>query len=639
MRTYYILLNLFIIAFILNGCSLNEEIPTPSEQQTDIDTNPMAVIAELNTLTTRTALDVSRNVVWTAGDKIQIFGASKISGETYSTTSNNTRTGIFLPVDEQKTVSDATRYAIYPASAASTAQLAGSTLEIDLEGLTSQAYAQSLTTTTDISPLPMIATSTDKSFAFKNICGGIQIQLNDYQSLGLKIKTVVATSKNKEQITGKISVDAATGIPTLKKAEGKNTITIDCGDGVNISSGGNLAKSSGIIVFMPAGVYDQGFDFTLTDTDGRCYKIATKQAVTITAGEVTPLHPLPLTLYYGEANSYRTTGAGTININVTPYYTFSENYVDEKLSCVNSTGQIVGAATKTKIVWQQANSTTSGDVVSNVTLNNTTLQVTTTGKTGNAVVAICNSKDEIIWSYHIWVSEANDNTYINPTKGTFKMMDRNLGATSTTLKDRNAYGLFYQWGRKDPFARNLVAERPAGSPYENAPSDLQKSGEATAETGTIAYATLNPQTRLLSASDWYAGTGGNDKLWGGVDLNSGVKSVYDPCPAGYRVADYSCFAELPADDKVNCNNQYGYLMKTDGSTTSYYATGGYLPQNKDVMQYLEYRGYIWNNLPSSGPNTAVSTTPNRFMFNNAGLTIDKGEYRSAGMVVRCMKIE
>lgn len=640
MRTYYILLKLLVVVLILNGCSQSEDSDTTIDQQEDIEANPMAVIGELEALSTRTSLDITHNVVWSSGDEIHIFGASNISGETYITTSNNTRTGIFLPVDMQKTVDDATRYAIYPAAAASKAQLVNSTLEIDLEGLTSQAYAQTLATTTDISNLPMIAVSNEKSFAFKNICGGIQLQINDYQSLGLKIKTVVVKAKGKEQITGTVSVDAATGTPTLKKAEGKNAITIDCGDGINISSGGSLAKSSGIVIFMPAGVYEDGFSFLLTDTDGRNYEIETKQAMTITAGVVSPLHSLPLTLYYGEANSYRVSGAETITINTTPYYTFSENFVHESLVCSDSAGKIIGLATKAKIVWQQVNSKASGDVVSNIQLDNTTLKVTTTGKLGNAVVAICDANDVIIWSYHIWVTDANDLAYTNTARGSFKLMDRNLGATSTTIKDRNAYGLFYQWGRKDPFARNLVAERPAAAnQYENTPSDLQKSESATAETGTIAYATRNPQVRLLSASDWYAGTGGNDNLWGYVDQNNGVKSVYDPCPAGYRVADYSCFAELPVDDKVNCNDQYGYLMKVNDATTSYYATGGYLPQNKDVMQYLEYRGYLWNNHPSTGPNSATSATPNRFMYNNAGFTIDKSEYRSAGMSVRCLKIE
>lgn len=635
MRTFYILLKIFVAVFIFNGCS-SEKLDMPSKQQEDNEMDPVAVIAQINGLTTRTALDISSNVVWTSGDEILIWSATT-PGEVYSTASHNTRTGIFLPVG--KPVNDETRYALYPASIASETELTATSIEIDLKELVTQSYTRSLTPNTDISALPMVAVSNNQNFTFKNICGGIQLQLNDYQSRGIKIKSITMTSKGKEQITGKVSVDVHTGDAALKKDDGQNTITIDCGDGINISSGGNLADNSGFVIFLPAGEYTDGFHFSLIDTEGRCYEVETTQTVTVAAGVITPLRSLPLTLYYGDANSYRTVGSETINIDVTPYYTFSENYVHENLTCLDAAGKTVGLPNKAKIVWQQVNSNNSGEVVSNLLLEGTVLHVTTAGNPGNALVAICDDKDEILWSYHIWVSEAEDITFMNESRGTFKMMDRHLGATSKTLKDRNAYGLFYQWGRKDPFARNLTVARPGGSPYENPPSDLQNSSEVTTETGTIAYANRNPQTRLLSASDWYSGAGGNDNLWGFIDQNGGVKTVYDPCPTGYRVADYNCFAKLPDDDKVNCNNQFGYMMQSGSDVKSYYPTGGYLVHNKNVMQYMEYRGYLWNNQPGTGPNTAVSLTPNRFFYNNAGLAIDKSEYRSAGMPVRCVRIE
>lgn len=619
---------ILIATFILCGCS-SEKPEIPSQQQEDSDINPAAVIAQINSPATRTALDIESNVVWTSGDEILIWNTSSPSGEVYSTTSHNVRTGIFLPLGEP--VSGTPRYALYPASAASGEESTNSTIEINLQQLASQAPVGSLTPDTHIAALPMIAASNNESFTFRNICGGIQLQFNDYQSVGITVKSIVVTSQ--KQITGKASVDAGTGAVTLTEGDGQNTITIDCGEGITISSEGN----SQFLLFLPAGTYADGLHFRLTDIHDRCYEVATAQAITVTAGIVTPLQTLPFTLYYGDVNCYRTTGAGEVQINVTPYYTFSANYVHENLIRSNIEGQTAGLPQSAKIVWQQVNSNSSGDVVTSLALNNnnTELSVTTTGNPGNALVAICDGNDEILWSYHVWVSEANDITFTNTPRGTYTLMDRNLGATSTTLKDRNAYGLFYQWGRKDPFARNLTAARPTGSPHKSPSSDLQESTTATAQTGTIIYANRNPQTRLLSTSDWYVG--GNDKLWGFVDENSGVKTIYDPCPSGYRVADYNCFAKFSKD--VNCTAQYGYLIKSDSEVSSYYPTAGYLPQNENVMQYLEYRGYIWNNQPGNGPTTAASTTPNRFYYNADGVTINKSEYRAAGMAVRCVKME
>ncbi len=636
MKTHHIPAILLAAACLLSACAQHEEFGiSPDPQPATADAH--AIIAQIQEPPARTTLDMSLNVVWQSGDQIRLFGATSTSGAVYITTSNNTRLGIFNPAGSQ-TVGDETRYAVYPASAAASATLSGSSLTVDLSGLANQPYVSALGAGSDVAALPMVAASTDQTFAFKNLCGGVQFQLNDYQGLGLKVKSVVVTALGNEQIAGTATVDATTGTAVVPKAAGSNSVTIDCGAGANISSGGDMTKASGFIAFLPAGVYDDGFSFTVTDTDGRVYTLSTRQAVTVTAGIVTPLAPLPVTLYYGSTNCYRTAAAGNVQIDITPYYTLSRDYIHENLKCLSASGAAVGAATKAKIVWQQAATGQSGDVVSTPSVGGMTLTVPATGTQGNAVVAICNAADVVLWSYHIWVSAAEDVPYNNTEIGNYTMQDRNLGATSKSVKDRNAYGLFYQWGRKDPFPRNLTGARPAGTPYETESSTLVSSQDATATTGTIAYATQNPGVRLLSAVDWHLASR-NDALWGWVSASGGVKTVYDPCPAGYRVPDYNSLALLPGDDKGNSDAQYGLNIKTGvGETASYYPTAGYLFQSREIMQYLEYRGYMWNNQPSTGPNTASPASPNRFYYNNAGTNIIRSEYRSAGMSLRCVKV-
>lgn len=258
------------------------------------------------------------------------------------------------------------------------------------------------------------------------------------------------------------------------------------------------------------------------------------------------------------------------------------------------------------------------------------------GVSGNAVVAVKNADGAVVWSYHLWVADfdpdANVMTWTDSESGTsYKMMDRYVGAVSNQPGSDLSNGLFYQWGRKDPFARNLTATRPGGSPYESASSDLEKTEAATEATGTIAYATRNPQTRLLAAKEWYVGAGGNDLLWGGAKEGS-VKTVYDPCPAGYRVPDARHFAEMKSTSSAECNANYGMLLAVNGEDTkSYFPTSGYLEANKHVTMYLEYRGYMWL-------NAGGATAENRFYFNNAGVNI-KNESHAKGMAVRCVKTE
>ncbi len=628
MKTHQII---FIAATICAslGCSQHEEENGLRPQQPDTKLSIRSIVAE-PIAKTRTALDNQRNVVWKSGDRIQVFSAGNPSGAPYATTSDNTRTGIFNPVESSKSVDEAQRYAVYPADAL-TKGLSGDTFEIELSALAEQSYASALGAGSDIAALPMVAATGDNTFEFKNVCGGLLLRINDYQALGIKIARIEATARGGEQIAGKITVEAATGTPQLNQGTTGTSVTVDCGSGANISSNGDLSKPDGFLVFLPAGTYAQGFSFRITDTEGCRYEIETAQAVTVTAGVVTPLQSLPLTRYYGSANCYRTdASAQTLSIDATPYYTFSQNYVHEEIRCTDASGAPTGIPAKAQVVWQQPAAGASGSVVDAPTMEGATLKVPVTGTKGNAVVAVCKADGTILWSYHIWVSEAQDIACRFEEAGAYTMLDRNLGATSTTPKDRNAYGLFYQWGRKDPFARNLTATRPGGKPYESTPSDLVKTEDATEATGTIAYATRNPQTRLLAAKEWYTGTGGNDLLWGGTAEGS-VKTVYDPCPEGYRVPEARHFAEMKFTSKAECDANYGLLLAVDGEDTkSYFPTTGYLEANKAATMYLEYRGYMWLN--------AGSDAENRFYVNNSTVNI-KNEPHAKGMAVRCVKIE
>ncbi|MBQ5715677.1 MAG: hypothetical protein IIV60_04890, partial [Alistipes sp.] len=75
---------------------------------------------------------------------------------------------------------------------------------------------------------------------------------------------------------------------------------------------------------------------------------------------------------------------------------------------------------------------------------------------GNALVGAYDEAGEIIWSWHIWLTDS-DVEAISTSVG--DIMDRNLGAYSNSngSKDTEAiydsYGMYYQWGRKEPFPR------------------------------------------------------------------------------------------------------------------------------------------------------------------------------------------
>lgn len=158
---------------------------------------------------------------------------------------------------------------------------------------------------------------------------------------------------------------------------------------------------------------------------------------------------------------------------------------------------------------------------------------------GNAVLGAYDEDGQIIWSWHIWLC----NESVSAVNG---IMDRNLGAMDDTYVGADVidtYGLYYQWGRKDPTMGPMTwnynifdmrtAEYHTIDGERNDVSEVYMSGAAP----SIIDGVRNP-TVILAPSDlspdyiydwlYYK----EDDLWG---VKSEKKTIYDPCPYGYKV--------------------------------------------------------------------------------------------------------
>lgn len=162
---------------------------------------------------------------------------------------------------------------------------------------------------------------------------------------------------------------------------------------------------------------------------------------------------------------------------------------------------------------------------------------------GNAVIGVFDSNGNVLWSWHIWMTEMPGHQEMD--NGAV-FMDRNLGAMSALPEDvSKTYGLKYQWGRKDPFYGGDVNEED-GSVFSEAMKSTVfnsrlgmewKAVKRDGSCGTVGYTVANPTVFIYydkgeDGCDWLAER--NDFLWS--DGQTGAKTNYDPCPAGYRVA-------------------------------------------------------------------------------------------------------
>ncbi len=317
---------------------------------------------------------------------------------------------------------------------------------------------------------------------------------------------------------------------------------------------------------------------------------------------------------------------------------------------------------------------------------------------GNAVVAAYSGENctgDILWSWHIWVTDyrpdgmkdygLGENSYaavdggqvhtygsefmtavkaVTPTRNRV-IMDRNLGAAKAyyippQANDSEAplaFGLAYQWGRKDPFPQwdGVSTTSPVPVPIYGTDGKVRLVENATDGFRKIpGPVTLNdviktPLTFYYSVadpSDWL--TPQNNTLWG----NGTGKSIYDPCPAGWRVAPNDIWQDFKDDvfpyyiqgdlredgletESAKTNGRlYRISVSGSGIGAWFPATGFYFGGNGNILQGelvdVGNKGAYWT--------STASTYYVLYMWYDMNKIYLSGEtYRSNSRPVRCIQ--
>ena len=280
-------------------------------------------------------------------------------------------------------------------------------------------------------------------------------------------------------------------------------------------------------------------------------------------------------------------------------------------------------------------------------------------KEGNAVIAARDANRNVLWSWHIWLTDQPaEHVYYN-NAGT--MMDRNLGATSATPGDVGALGLLYQWGRKDPFlgfssvhkdSQQEIAASTITWP-DPATIDPWEPAETDAIYGTIEYSIANPTTFIRrnsatnESNDWYYTANPTDNTrWTTREFN---KSIYDPCPYGWMVPAKNAYRNsdwwnnmLSSGSGVMTVGVGATCKDSNGNETNYPFSGRWRRTTADT--HIAHAGthcYLWTSTESSGLNKDYKGTWHIRVRNNNG-SLSRGEEtnqpRRWGANVRCVKI-
>lgn len=338
-----------------------------------------------------------------------------------------------------------------------------------------------------------------------------------------------------------------------------------------------------------------------------------------------------------------------------------------------------------KLMWED-----SEGFISGVSLVKGKVNFTAEKNVGNAMIAVFDGAGTVLWSWHIWgvgdtmpedeeVSSQATISEKSTLKVKYTVMDRTLGALSKT----SYFTTLYQWGRKDPIPNSTVYYVDGQAAGIETTYPVHKPGSAA--DATILTSIQHPECIIDDykgqAGDWLASDKTNkyNLLWGdnnttyvfnkskpaaGKGWTKG-KTIYDPCPSGYRVSSkfaWTGFCGSSSGDTKNIDYinfvkyENGYYFKKNSSdvvgiyfpmTGSRGCETGSLWVGRDASAYnsLNHDASYWASAPSQnlgrGARLSISpydASPSTTQSSaNSINTVDESGNRSAVHPVRCIR--
>lgn len=562
-------LYLAALALALFACKKpDSEKPGPDGPDTpEVVDGYDSITATLEKTTSKTA--------WAKDDAILVYTVTEdgvdIPSKYILTGGEGTNRGTFAPENEEKPALKGGRgyFATYP-------------YNDDLTFAQHNTFAITIPAMkTDATPIFAYAEDA-ANITFSSILGAIRFTLTGKGNLS----AVQLEDANTNCILfGNATFNGKTGKLNIKNGSAsKYAINFKFADKVELDE----TTSDPILLEIPAGTLVEGGTLTLIDMNEMPLATVAIPAQTIVAGQIAEIGNLE---FKGKAQTVDLSTSGTANCYIIP------DAGSYKFPLVKGFDRTLPVeAVSAEVVWETYNEE-EGDVVSGSLISRAYIEdgymFVETGERfhpGNALVAAKNAAGDIVWSWHLWMPEtpvgtvADESYVFTPTA----YMDRNVGAliVSPTPTDGvppiKSYGLYFQWGRKDPFTGPMVVSGAATEPLTGAIS--------------LEASVANP-TQLPNGS----GAGNN---WCTEDLQNlwddgGGKSIYDPCPPGYKVPVYNTDFGLWKRTDEGWTFDLDHQWFRHDATNSTYPAAGYLSGSTNPSNRGK-RSVIWSATYSSG---------------------------------------
>ena len=280
----------------------------------------------------------------------------------------------------------------------------------------------------------------------------------------------------------------------------------------------------------------------------------------------------------------------------------------------------------------------------------------------NALLAVADNTDTIMWSWHIWLVSNPDSLHTVRIKneitdvgdgGTeFDIMPVNLGFVYESEGSDYGYSPYYQWGRKDPLQRAPSNLTVYG---ERLFSVLGSSGDQSSDK-TIGNSIKWPE-RFFTEYDtpnynWFAPVSGSLEtpynLWdssrnvNGAGNENSVKSIYDPCPYGFKVPVGTMFKGFTKTGSTatsienmnvvgNFSSGWKFMRYFGDSLGTFFPASGYRGRSSGSLAGVGSSGYCWS-------SSSYSQTSGCYLgFSSGSVDPVNTSGRASGFSVRPLK--
>ena len=564
---------------------------------------------------TKTYMDASNNILWSEGDQIVAFMKTSL-GLQYQVTSSSVgkASARFEEVGSNGGGLNAGtewnhNVAYYPYSEKAECLKSGNNYNLDVVLPSEQTYVSE---SFGNGSMAMVAVSENNNITFRNVLGGMKLQLRGTQ----KVKSITLEGKNNEKLSGAATVTAYAGEtkPAITMSQTASTsVTLNCGSGVQL----NESSATDFIIALPPVLFSSGFTVTVTDMESNTYTVETDKTNTVIRSSllVMPAFKLGEVPEQGVPDGILVT---TIFIDRTSLimvpnvsYTF-ETDVDPY------------NATDKTLVWNSSN-----PAVASVAADGTVTALSDGSSTITAVAvggaaATCSVTVKSCVSATVDYEVDGINYGKGVRIGTTIWAPVNCGYHNTDYP----YGKLYQWGRKYGQGYDSSdASYPSGENLVEGPV-MPSVGQAEENKDKFYYVSSSPY-------DWSKVQ--NDQLWNSGTESSPVKTAYDPCPEGWRVPTYAELDQLrrnrsswtTSESQKGCYFS-GEYTTIDGNPQVFFPAADERSFSDGNADYRGNFGYYW----SSRPNSSYAY----YLFFDSSYA-DMGYYsrRASGQSVRCVQ--